>query len=78
MISRRLGPSPVTSLCQGGRSCPDIFELTTGDFAIIGLDITATAKSWLPSDAGCSPIERIVSVPRKLLVLARRDIPTRI
>lgn len=76
MITRRLGPAPT--LCQGGRSCPDIFELKTGDFAIIGLDITNAAKSWLPQDAGCSPVERIVSVPRRILVLARPDIPERL
>ncbi len=75
MILRRLGPQPDASRCQGGRTCPDIFELTTGDFAIIGLDITREAAVALPHDAGCGPNERIVRVPRRTLVMARQDIP---
>jgi hypothetical protein len=74
MILRRLGPAGPLP-CSGGRSCPDIFELKTGDFAVIGTDITAKAIGWLPLDAGCGPGERIVSVPRRTLVLARPDIP---
>lgn len=62
-------------MCQGGRSCPDIFELTTGDFAVIGADITMQTTPVLPPDAGCGPNERIVRVPRRTLVLARADIP---
>jgi hypothetical protein len=77
MIKRRLGPAPhadgaQTSAAQG---CPDIFELATGDFALIGPDITAQLAAHLPSDASCGPDERIVHVPRKTLVLAKRDIP---
>jgi hypothetical protein len=74
-VLRRLGPGPDTTLCAGGRSCPDIFELSTGDFAIIGTDITDIAAVTLPKDAGCGPTERIVQVPRRTLVLARPDIP---
>lgn len=75
MFLRRLGPSLGKSLCSGGHSCPDIFELKSGDFAVIGTDITDEAISALPSDAGCGPGERIVKVPRQILVLARADIP---
>lgn len=75
MILRRLGPPRAASLCPAGHECPDIFELTTGDFAIIGEDITGEAAGCLPPDAGCGPSERIVKIPRKLLVQARSDIP---
>ena len=78
MILRKLGPQSNLNLCAGGRSCPDIFELKTGDFAIIGTDITSTALVWLPPGSGCGPSERIVNVPRKTLVLARADIPARV
>ena len=50
--------------------------MTTGDFAIIGTDITDQAAGFLPSDAGCGPGERIVRLPRKILVGARTDIPS--
>jgi hypothetical protein len=77
MFLRRLGPDPhangtKTYACQG---CPDIFELTDGNFAIIGSDITAAASSQLPPSANCGPDERIIKIPRKTLVLAKRDIP---
>lgn len=75
MILRRLGPQPDAALCVNGRACPDLFELTTGDFAIIGADITEEASSCLPPGSGCGPEERIVRVPRRTLVLARSDIP---
>lgn len=77
MIKRRLGPPPhingERTPCLNG--CPDIFELDTGDFAIIGRDITAETIPALPADAGCGPDERIIWLPRKTLVRARNDIP---
>jgi len=80
MFLRRLGPDPHANGARtvGCRGCPDIFELESGDFAIIGIDITATAAQKLPPSAGCGPDERIVLVPRKTLVLAKPDIPSRI
>ena len=55
----------------------DIWELDNGDFAVIGIDITDFAASKLPLTAGCGPDERIVRLPRNLLVNAKRDIPDR-
>jgi hypothetical protein len=74
---RRLGPDPhangtQTAACQG---CPDIFELDSGDFAVIGIDITESSAKNLPPSAGCGPDERIVWIPRKTLILAKSDIP---
>jgi hypothetical protein len=77
MIRRRLGPDPhengmrTAGLC----GCPDIFELESGDFALIGRDITGTLSRHLPSSASCGPDERIIEVPRRTLVLAKADIP---
>ena len=77
MFKKRLGPNPH----EGGRQtaalhgCPDIFELESGDFAVIGQDITAVSTGKLPADASCGPDERIIRVPRKTLVLAKPDIP---
>jgi hypothetical protein len=42
---------------------------------VIGMDITDAAVSKLPPTAGCGPDERIVRLPRNLLVNAKRDIP---
>jgi len=77
MFARRIGPDPHangarTTACNG---CPDIWELSNGGFAIIGIDITDAAKDKLPPTAGCGPDERIVFIPRNLLVAAKADIP---
>lgn len=76
MFLRRLGPSAGLAPCAGGHGCPDLFELTSGDFAVIGTDITDSAIPVLPPGAGCGPGERIVSVPRRTLVLAKPYIPS--
>ena len=77
-ITRRIGPDPHANgrTSVAGRGCPDILELDNGDFAIIGIDITAAAEPILPPSAGCGPDERIVRVPRNVLVGARPDIPS--
>jgi hypothetical protein len=77
MFLKRIGPDPHANgaLTVGCRGCPDIWELDNGDFAVIGIDITDAAVSKLPPTAGCGPDERIVRLPRNLLVNAKRDIP---
>jgi hypothetical protein len=77
MFLRRIGPDPhandaMTPALQG---CPDIWELKTGDFAVIGKDITAQALDQLPGGASCGPDERIIVIPRKVLIGAKPDIP---
>jgi hypothetical protein len=79
MFLRRLGPDPhangtKTSALAG---CPDIFELDSGDFAVIGEDIS-TLSSHLPPGASCGPDERLIRIPRKTLVLAKSDIPDKL
>lgn len=80
MFLKRLGPDPHANgaTCAGCDGCPDIWELDDGDFAVIGIDITAAAMSRLPASAGCAPDERIVRLPRRLLVNAKPDIPDRL
>lgn len=74
---RRLGPDPhlngahTISLQQ----CPDILELSDGNFAVIGIEMTAKALPNLPPTVSCGPDERIVWIPRATLVNAKADIP---
>jgi hypothetical protein len=77
MFKRRLGPSPHAngSRTPGLCGCPDIFELQSGNFAIIGRNITGQAQPTLPADASCGPDECIIEVPRRTLVFAKPDIP---
>jgi hypothetical protein len=77
MIQRRLGPPPHANGNQTPslNGCPDIFELANGDFVLIGRNVTEEISKHLPNDASCGPDECIISVPRKTLLLAKRDIP---
>ncbi len=74
---RRLGPDPHANgqKTPALENCPDVWELDDGDFAIIGIDMTDEARLKLPATAGCGPDERVVRVPRRILVAARTDIP---
>lgn len=67
----------VAASCVGGHSCPGIFEIVGGDFAVVGTDITSLAQPLMPDGTGCGPEERIVRIPRQVLVSARPDIPER-
>lgn len=77
---RRIGDDPHANGAKsvGCDGCPDIWELANGDFAVIGIDITDAARMKLPPTAGCGPDERIVRLPRSLLVNAKRDIPNHV
>jgi hypothetical protein len=79
MFLRRIGPDPHANGARtiALRNCPDIWELESGDFAVIGIDMT-DAASKLPASASCGPDERIVRIPRNLLVNAKRDIPNQV
>lgn len=74
MFARRLVPSEFVKACQGSYGCPDLWELNDGDFAAIGEDITGFANQ-LPATAGCGPTERMVRIPRLLLIRAKSQIP---
>jgi hypothetical protein len=80
MFIRRLGPNPHANgrKTPGAYGCPDILELEDGDFAVIGADITDVAVGQLAFGANCGPDERIVRVPRRILVGAKSDIPNKI
>lgn len=76
-LTRRIGPDPHAD----GRStenlagCPDILELANGDFAIIGRDITDEAQAVMFPTASYRPDERVIQLPRRMLVGAKQDIP---
>ena len=62
-----------TRSCTAALNCPDILELQDGDFAVIGADMTKTADQ-LPAGSGCGPEERIVRVPRMVMLQVRGKI----
>ncbi|MFG2451084.1 hypothetical protein [Streptomyces sp. M41(2017)] len=74
-IVRRVGASPRERGSASGQSCPDIFELADGDFAVIGREATQELDPELPSDAARADYERIVIITRDTLLRAKKDIP---
>lgn len=75
---RKLGPQNPQrgpAECIALEHCPDILELADGDFAVIGLPVTAEARPDLPAGVSCGPHEAVVRIPRRVLVEAKRDIP---
>jgi hypothetical protein len=60
---------------MSGQSCPDIFELSDGSFAVVGREATAELDSKLPPDASRAAYERIVVITRETLIAAKKDIP---
>lgn len=74
-IIRRIGVPPAARGSTNGATCPDVFELSTGDFAVIGTEATEALQGELPADAARGEHERIVVVSRATLICARGDIP---
>ncbi|MFA3843458.1 hypothetical protein [Streptomyces aureus] len=74
-IVRRIGASPRERGSASGQTCPDIFELADGSFAVIGTDVTEKLDGELPPDAARADHERIVRITRATLVRAKADIP---
>jgi hypothetical protein len=52
-----------------------VFELSDGNFAVIGTEATEALDPELPADAARADYERIVIVSRETLIRAKADIP---
>ena len=77
-FGRRLGVHPAkvpgepTNGKQGG---PDIWEMSNGDMAVIGRDLTEVYADRLPDDVTVVHDERLVVIPRGTMLAAKQDIP---
>ncbi|MGW6449772.1 hypothetical protein [Lentzea sp. NPDC055074] len=83
-FSRRLGIPPQApgsggdgnETASGGESCcPDIWELDNGDVAVIGRDLTPDYAARLPEGVSIGSDERLVVLPRGMVIAAKADIP---
>ena len=81
-FKRRCGEDPhsLPEVIEKGGSpavegCPDVWELSNGDFAVIGIRKTKELHHLIPKSAGCGPDEEIVIVPRIVMANAKRDLP---
>jgi len=77
MWKQRVGPDPHRDNMDtpGTPTCPDIWELEDGRFAVIGEDRTTELRGSMPPGVSAGVEERIVVIPRRILVDARNDIP---
>jgi hypothetical protein len=73
-INRRVGLSPRARGSLTNGTCPDIFELIDGNFAIIGTDRTAELRDRLPVDAAVATYEKIVVITRDAFLAAAKDL----
>ncbi|GAA4206378.1 hypothetical protein [Microbispora amethystogenes] len=73
---RRLGKSAAELNCTGNDDgCPDIWELDNGDIAVIGRDLTRSYESRLPESVVIAEDEKLVIIPRVMLIAAKADLP---
>jgi hypothetical protein len=76
-FKRRLGKSALElGATNSGPECPDIWELENGDIAVIGRDLTTSLGTRLPAGVSISLDERLVVIPRSMLIAAKKDIPS--
>lgn len=76
VFARRLGKSAAELGHSDDREdCPDIWELSNGDVAVIGRDLTGVYGAALPEGVSLRGDERVVVVPGSMLSAAKADIP---
>lgn len=69
------GREPGDTGSGGEGGCPDIWELDNGDVAVIGRDLTPEYAARLPEGVSVSAGERLVVLPRGMMLAAKADIP---
>ncbi|GAA2574942.1 hypothetical protein GCM10010435_58420 [Winogradskya consettensis] len=75
-LVRRLGKSALElGATSAGPTCPDVWELENGDIAVIGREHTADYMGRLPDGVAIGSDERLVIIPRSMLIAAKPDIP---
>lgn len=76
LFIKRLGKSARESgNSQGREQCPDIWQLSNGDIAVIGRDLTEHYGPSLPAGVTLAGDERLVVIPGCMLSAAKPDIP---
>lgn len=76
-IVRRIGSTPAQRGSASGANCPDVLELNSGDFLVIGALPgigTVVTETLAAHGAGIGRDERAVVVPRQCLIDAARTL----
>ena len=73
---RRLGKSALElGESRTTPDCPDLWELSNGDVAVVGRDATDLYAHRLPEGLSVGTDERLVVIPGAMLRAAKKDIP---
>jgi hypothetical protein len=73
---RRIGKSPQElGNTTDNPDYPDMWELENGDVAVIGRDPTGSLGRRLPAGVSIGADERVVVIPRNMLIAVKPDIP---
>ena len=76
LFAKRLGRTAAElDKSKDDDECPDIWQLSNGDVAVIGRDLTAHYRSCLPDGVKLGANERLVVIPGNMLSVAKADIP---
>lgn len=76
LFVRRLGKSAAElGNSKDEDECPDIWQLSNGDVAVIGRDLTDDYQAYLPGGVNLGTDERLVVIPGNMLSAAKADIP---
>jgi hypothetical protein len=76
LFAKRLGKSAAQlGTTKGKDGCPEIWQLSNGDIAVIGRDLTANYAAILPEGVALRADERLVVIPGSMLSSAKADIP---
>lgn len=74
-FERRLGDDPrELGVTNSTPDCPAFWELSNGDIAVVGRDLTEAYKGRLPNGVSVGADERLVILPGVLVSSAKRDI----
>jgi hypothetical protein len=66
---RRLGGGPSDS--RRANTCPDVWELSDGNIAIVGVDVTESYADQMPDELHIFPDdEKLVVIPRSAFTKA--------
>jgi hypothetical protein len=65
----------ASNACGSNVNCPSVLRLSSGDFAFIGKEASVELQNQLPAGVGVGEGERLVIIPKGLLVDAGCSIP---
>ena len=58
-----------------GQAAHGIWELSNGDITLAGRDVATSIAGRLPADVKVAGDERVVVIPRGMIIAAKRGIP---